>query len=179
MGSRRSWEEVHGLRRALDAAESVWAAQIERVDETNRASAVNLAHYWALRQYDLRHLQQRLAMLGLSSLGRSELHVQASLDVIDVIDASASALGGHTPRRGAAGKSAINFSNGPRLLRQRSVELLGPDPAGRHTRIMVTLPTEAAHDQPLVQALAGRKCRVAMDLAGPKLRTGPLADGPG
>ena len=34
-------------------------------------SACNLAHYLAMRQFDLRHLQDRLAQAGLSSLGRA------------------------------------------------------------------------------------------------------------
>lgn len=201
-------DEIGSLRRALGAAESVWATHIERVDPRNRASAINLVHYWALRQHDLRSLQPRLAMLGLSSLGRSEPHVQASLDAIA---AAASALAGHISSQAIAGKPAVSFADGLQLLHQRSLELLGPDPDGRYTRIMVTLPSEAAHDQHLVRALVehgmdlarincahddpeawaamvthvrrastvvGRTCRVAMDLAGPKLRTGPLADGP-
>lgn len=201
-------DEIRNLRHALDAAELAWAARIERVDPANRASAINLVHYWALRQYDLRNLQPRLATLGLSSLGRSEPHVKASLDAIA---AAAAALDGHVPSDAIAGKPAVTFTDGPRLLRRRSVDLLGPDPDGRYTRIMVTLPSQAAHDQQLVQALVdhgmdlarincahddpeawaamvahvrhasaitGRPCRVAMDLAGPKLRTGPLTDGP-
>jgi pyruvate kinase len=201
-------DKIGSLRHALDAAESVWAAQIERVDPGNRASAINLVHYWALRQYDLRSLQPQLAMLGLSSLGRSEPHVQASLDAIA---AAALALDGRATSNAAARKPAVTFTDGLRLLRRRSVELLGPEPDGRQTRIMVTLPSEAAHDEHLVQALVqhgmdlarincahddpeawaamvahvrhasaitGRTCHVAMDLAGPKLRTGPLADGP-
>ena len=38
-------------------------------------SASNLAHYLAMRQFDLRHFQGRLAHAGLSSLGRAEASV--------------------------------------------------------------------------------------------------------
>ena len=95
-------------------------------------------------------------------------------------------------------------------MRQHTLALLGPAPARRRVRIMVTVPTEAAHDYTLVHELVrtgmdcmrvncahddpevwgrmiehlrranhalGRQCRVAMDLGGPKLRTGPLAPG--
>jgi len=48
----------------------------------NRASAENLAHYVALRRRDIRDLQADLSALGLSSLGRSEAHVLASLDAV-------------------------------------------------------------------------------------------------
>ncbi len=42
-------------------------------------SARNLVHYAALRQHDLRELQLLLQQHGLSSLGRSESFVMASL----------------------------------------------------------------------------------------------------
>ena len=40
--------------------------------EADRRSARNLAHYLALRRRDIRGLQLQLALLGLSSLGRTE-----------------------------------------------------------------------------------------------------------
>ena len=40
--------------------------------EAHRRSARNLAHYLALRRHDVRELQSQLALLGLSSLGRTE-----------------------------------------------------------------------------------------------------------
>jgi pyruvate kinase len=46
------------------------------------ASAHNLAHYLALRWRDLRPLQVRLARQGLSSLGRVEAHIVASIDQV-------------------------------------------------------------------------------------------------
>jgi len=49
-------------------------------------SACNLAHYLAMRQFDLRHLQDRLAQAGLSSLGRAEASVLSTLDsLIDLL----------------------------------------------------------------------------------------------
>ena len=45
-------------------------------------SARNMLHYWAIRQCDLRDLQARLTAYGLSSLGRSEPHVAATLLVV-------------------------------------------------------------------------------------------------
>ncbi len=191
------------------AAELSWAAQIHRVDNSNTASAVNLVHYWALRQCDLRGLQRRLAVFGLSSLGRTEAHVQASLDAIAT--AAAALLGQPERAGGEAAGPAVGFADGARLLRGHTTALLGREPDGRATRIMVTLPSEAAADSGLVRALVehgmdlarincahddpgawaamithvrqasaaiGRPCRIAMDLAGPKLRTGPLVDGP-
>jgi hypothetical protein len=75
-------EQIHQLRDRLVDAENLWATQIASVDETNLTSAVNPAHYWAIRQCDLRALQLELAAFGLSSLGRCEPHVQATLEAI-------------------------------------------------------------------------------------------------
>ena len=59
---------------------------LAEVRPSHRASALNLVHYIALRRVDLRTVQEDLARLGLSSLGRSEAHVMESLDtVIDVL----------------------------------------------------------------------------------------------
>jgi hypothetical protein len=69
-------EHIHHLRERLVDSENLWATQIAAVDDTNLTSAVNLAHYWAIRQGDLRELQRQLAAFGLSSLGRCEPHVQ-------------------------------------------------------------------------------------------------------
>ena len=49
-------------------------------------SACNLAHYLAMRQFDLRDLQDRLAQASLTSLGRAEASVLSTLDaLIDVL----------------------------------------------------------------------------------------------
>ncbi len=172
-----------------------------------RDSARNLLHYLALRQVDLRPIQRRLADLGLSSLGRAEGHTLYNLN----------AVLSHLKRSGARRPAphrpvgALSPETGRRLLAGRARELFGAPPAGRSTRIMVTLPAEAATDYRLVQDLVAagmdaarincahddeaawarmvdhvrragralrRSCRVEMDLAGPKIRTGPLVPGP-
>ena len=71
------------LMAALVVAETQWAPWLAAVEPGQRDSARNLVHYWAIRQHDLRELQPRLARLGLSSLGRSEPHVAATLRAVD------------------------------------------------------------------------------------------------
>jgi pyruvate kinase len=167
----------------------------------SRSSALNLAHYLALRTRDLRPLQEALTPWGLSSLGRSEARVLANLDAVLV---SLATLSGRTdlplparPRPGA-------FTIGERLLARNTRHLFGPPPHGRDTHIMVTLPESAATDGAFVQALVargmscarincahgthaewramvqhvraaattlGKSCRVLMDLGGPRART--------
>lgn len=189
---------------ALDAADE-FALELRSVELSQRDSARNLVHYLGVRRHDVRELQDQLARLGLSSLGRMEAHVLASLDA--VADALA-ALQGKAPESGA---EALTFGAGDALLASHAAVILGPAPKGRDTRIMVTMPSEAAeepdlirdlleagmdimrincaHDSPAVwermirnlrhaERETGRRCKVSFDLAGPKLRTGPVAPGP-
>lgn len=194
------------LRAALVAAAERGACAVAGVHDNYRDSAVNLLHYLALRRRDLRGLQIRLAALGLSSLGRSEAHVMATLDAVL---RALRRLAGHDGADGVA--APLGFTRGPELLNAHAEALLGPVDPSRGVRIMVTMPSEAADDPQLVRDLLvqgmacmrincahdaparwqrmidhlrgaerdlGRACRVAMDLGGPKLRTGPLEPGP-
>jgi pyruvate kinase len=198
--------EVDGLLRRLSDAELQWLPWITTVSADNRASARNLVHYWAIRQIDLRGLQMWLGEYGLSSLGRSEPHVQATLRLVSAAIAAMRGQGWDP-----SGDVAVGVSDGANLLSRNATELLGPPPADRAARIMVTLPSEAATDAALVRRLlergmniarincahddaaawramadhvragaaaTGKTCLIAMDLSGPKLRTGPLEPGP-
>ncbi|HEY8095679.1 MAG TPA: pyruvate kinase, partial [Methylobacter sp.] len=171
-------------------------------------SACNLAHYLAMRQFDLRHLQDRLAQAGLSSLGRAEASVLSTLD--SLIDVLRRATDKHyVPDN--KNFSEHGFNRGQQLLEQHTIELFGPFHDLGKAHVMVTLSTEAswdyarvsslfekgmtcarincAHDDPVIwqgmirnirlaETEMGRSCRILMDLAGHKIRTGPIALGP-
>jgi len=176
--------------------------------EAHRRSARNLAHYLALRRHDIRKLQAQLALLGLSSLGRTESHV---LNAVQTVHRVLSVLLGADSSVPPLAEPAIEIGEGAELLEANTDALLGPPPPGRKVRIMVTMSTEAATDYELVRDLVrngmdcmrincahdnpeawlgmirnlekaleetGRNCRILMDLAGPKLRTGPIEPGP-
>ena len=115
-----------------------------------------MLHYWAIRQYDLRDLQATLASHGLSSLGRSEPHVEATL--LRVRSAICAMLGMACRQPITPG---ARIDQGPELLRRRTQELLGPEPVDRVTRIMVTLPSSAATDPSLVRELVERGMNIA------------------
>ena len=194
--------ELAGLEDLMRQMEKHRAPDITAVDPTHHRDAVNLVHYLCLRQGDISHLQRWLGARGLSSLGRCEAHVLATVESVRA------ALDGTTPSFGPAIQS---FEEGRAALDHNTDALFGPRPPGRVPRIMVTLPTEAADDYLLVKhyvALGmdvaringahddpaawermarhvrrasvevGRSCRISMDLPGPKLRTGPLSEGP-
>jgi pyruvate kinase len=199
--------ELSTLREAMVAECASVEAQFDAVHEGYRDSARNLLHYIALRRRDLRPLQLQLGILGLSSLGRTEAHVLATVDaVLEALHR----LQGRTWKRPKTAFPVTDFTNGRRLLIKHTDLLLGPASKGRVVRIMVTMPGEAANDYSLVYDLlqqgmdcmrincahdgpatwvrmidhlrqaeqaSGRSCRIMMDLAGPKLRTGTLEKG--
>ena len=171
-------------------------------------SATNLAAYVGLRRHDLRALQQQLATIGLSSLGRCEAHVLLTLD--SVIHVLQHMVGDVRPSR-LIPKSAREIGRDEALLKRHTGKLLGDAPQKRWTRFMVTMPSEAAEEYLFVRDLlvrgmdcarincahdgdvawrkmaehvrraereTGRSCRIIMDMAGPKLRTSRVAPGP-
>ena len=198
--------ELSALRAALLDAEATWEGRLQTVPEWHRASARNLVHYLALRQRDVRALQDRLAARGLSSLGRAECHVLATVDAVLGALHRLAGLAWEPPA-----ENGIGYAAGEDLLRRHAAALLGPPPEGRTARVAVTAPDAAAADDALLRDLlaagmdclridcargepaawastiarlrraeaeAGRPCRVLLDLAGPPLLTGPLEPGP-
>lgn len=197
--------QLDQLHQDAVALEKKFAPAVKSVHPRFRKSAKNLLHYLALRQHDIRELQEQLAQLGLSSLGRAEGHVLASLQAVrqqlcHLADCAA------TPQH-----LAVSFFENRTLLAAHTKALLGPKPQNRSTRIMVTLPSEAADHYELLPRLlkagmncarincahdnenvwlrmirnvkeaekeTGIPCKILMDLMGPKLRTGPLQEGP-
>jgi len=81
---RELLETVQALRTAVEETQQdllrKWRPHLK--NRTFIPSATNLAAYVGLRRHDLRALQQRLATLGLSSLGRCEAHVLLTLDSV-------------------------------------------------------------------------------------------------
>ena len=108
--------------------------------------------------------------------------------------------------------AAVSMISGTAMLGRHSAAILGPIPSEHKTRIMVTMPSEAADDPVLIRDLLargmqiirincahdncevwarmvlhlrraekrlGRSCKVCFDVAGPKLRTGPIEPGIG
>jgi pyruvate kinase len=175
-----------------------WRSQIHR--SSFLRSALNLAHYLALRQHDLRPLQTALMPWGLSSLGRIEARVLPNLDAVIATLAAAAQLDLQPP----VNRPQIEaFFEGDHLLEQHTQDLFGTPVGDRRVRIMVTLPSEAAGSYEFVRNLMergtdcmrincahdtvmeweaminhvrraeteiGQSCKVLMDLGGPKPR---------
>ena len=119
------------------------------------AGAANLAHYLALRRQDLGTLQQDLSFWGVSSLGRSESRVLPSLDAVA---ATLAAIAGEPAP--VSWPAPEHFLRGRDDLQSQKRLVFGADAEGPYTRIMVTLPAEAATRPELCDQLieAGADC---------------------
>ena len=142
--------EVEGLRGTIiaDANETLgrWQGWIDDPDFV--ASAANFSHYLAFRRHDLRALQRRLMRFGLSSLGRAEGRVLPTLDAVIAL-----------LRRAETGSEltavpATEFFAGEARIAARAEALLGHLSHHSPTRLLVTLPSEAADDTGFLLRLA-------------------------
>jgi pyruvate kinase len=149
-------DDVLALRNAVAAAAAPLIARFGREADADDSAMANLAHYLALRHHDLRPLQRQLMWRGLSSLGRLESRV---LPALDAVLAALAAMSDRESPFPAPSESA--FFAGEARLAEATDALFGPPLAHRRSRIMVTLPSEAATDPALVAELA----RSGMDAA--------------
>ncbi len=166
--------------------------------------ASNLAYYIALRRRDIRPLQTALTPLGLSSLGRSEGRVMANLDaVLATLGRVAGYPEGLLPPppplrafvRGERhlARNAQAILGAPRSHRRVRIMVTMPSEAATDAAMVQELMARGmdcarincAHDDATVwsamiehvrraEVITGRKCKVLMDLAGPKVRTGAV-----
>jgi pyruvate kinase len=195
------------LRDELIKSENGFADSLKKVISQHQAGAINLIHYLGLRRKDVRPLQERLATAGLSSLGRSESHVLPNLQAIITLLQHTLQLKSNDDiafdiKDAAAGTELLQ-ANAKNLLgklpAQRRVHIMVTLPgeaADDYTLIKEMLlkgmdcaRINCAHDDPTVwlqiidqikqaRRETGHRCRILMDLAGPKLRTGDIALGP-
>ncbi len=204
VSNRALARRIEAIRRRCLTLEERYEPAVQRVARGLRPSARNLLHYVALRQDDLRNLQNELAVRGLSSLGRCDSHVMSALEaVLGVLGQ----LSGRTDLQHLTSEAPVDFQGGTTRLRRHARQLFGPGFKQRWVRIMVTMPAAAAHDYSMVREMVaagmnvarvncahdgphtwqriianvrraekeiGQSCRIMMDLAGPKLRTGAV-----
>ena len=186
--------------------ESEFAEELEAVHPEFRESAKNLVHYLALRQFDISEMQEELLTLGLSSLGRAERNVIGLIDAVQTAlqklggDESSSAdvpvapLKLRNPRADAHKQAILGEHPDGRDV---NIMVTLPTEAADNPALVAEMIAagmnvariNCAHDNDtawlgMVQnvraasAAASEDCRIIMDLAGPKLRTGDLRPGP-
>jgi pyruvate kinase len=203
---REMIDQIEEIILSANELENKWNEKIMLVTPGFRQSAVNLIHYMALREHDLSALQENLHDFGLTPFDRIEPHVMRSLLTTKVI--LQRLVGDIQPFNS---RKTISVKKSRKMLNRNTIALFGKKSGKRQTRIMVTIPEEAA-DNPLVVSRflkAGmncarincasyearvwermirniqtasteskKECRIMMDLAGPKLRTGEMIPGP-
>lgn len=198
-------QELLLLRKNMLEQEKLYLS-LESIHPKHLDSARNLLQYLALRQYDIRKLQYELTNWGLSSLGRMERKVQATIDTILHMISEIMKIDWNPEE-----KPPFCFEEGRKKLDANATAIFGELPNGRRARIMVTMPSEAAtdykllcdllnhgmnvarincaHDDPQVwskiiqnikhaEISTGLNCVIHMDLGGPKLRTSSIVAAP-
>lgn len=186
--------------------EQQYAENIEKIDPLYKKSAVNFLHYLALRQKDIRDLQEKLGELGISRLANAGSNVLNSIYSVKNLLRKL-----NKQKKEKKSKDILTKKKSAKLLRKHTNLLLGKKLKDAKTRIMVTLPKESAEDKNIIPDLintgmsaarincahdnidvwykiieqvtavrkkTGRTCKICMDLGGPKLRTGKMVEGP-
>ncbi len=199
-------DQLAAIRERALALEAEYETDLELVHPACREGARNLVHYLALCEADTQQLRRSLRHLGLSSLAHAERNVLGSVEAVqralarlcgdDDADAPglATALQAAMPstdehRRAILGPSPegrdvsimvtlpTEAADNPALAAEMIAAGMNVarincahDDAETWERMIANV-RSAARD-------ADTECRVIMDLAGPKLRTGELRPGP-
>lgn len=199
-------EQLEQIENEAKALEKKYEKRFRKIHPANQKSALNLIHYLALRNQDIRELQDTLGQLGISRLGRAESHVMASIAAVkNLLNKILK------KEKIEKAKPPVSFKKGRKKLSANTSALFGKKLKGSKVRIMVTLPSVAADDYKFIKKLVtsgmnsarvncahddaevwkrmidkinkiktqtGRNVKICMDLGGPKLRTGPMRPGP-
>jgi pyruvate kinase len=188
-------QALSGIINDMLATVSSRQAELNLLPERQQLSAANLLHYLTLRSKDIRNLQDRLHVAGLSSLASSESHILRQLQAI------LERLGQHIP---PAEISPCDYYFGREMIRTNSRLLFGEKRDQEIPYLMVTFDTQFASDYQLIKKLlqsgmniarincahddpetwlnmidlvklaserTGLPCKIYMDLGGPKMRT--------
>ena len=186
--------------------ETTYERELSLVHPIFEKSAKNLLHYLAFRTFDIDRLQLKLMNLGLPSLSNIESHVMRSLfnlqnilhHLLDLEDVA-------NPKGYVSFKKSnrIMRKNNKLLFGYKSKNrrtrimvtlptLAAKDPLFVRKLMLLGMNCariNCAHDDPEIWARMvanihsankklNKKCKIAMDLAGPKLRSGKMISGP-
>ncbi len=190
------------ITREAEQQYKLWEPEIQQPSFV--PSAQNLAAYLSLRKRDLRPLQTALMPWGLSSLGRSESRVVPSLDAVistlaTIVEPDSGSRPARPPLQTFFQGERLLHENATALLGPaspgRRVRIMVTLPAEAATgfelvrdllqRGMNCARINCAHETRteweamvrqvrLAEQASGHPCRILMDLAGPKARTGQV-----
>lgn len=199
-------EQITSIIQKSHELEIKYLAEISVVHPVYKKSAQNLIHYLAFRSFRIDILQDKLRELGLPSLTNIEGHVMESLLSIKTIINHLLGEQKVEYKRGVitSANSRKILSKNTKLLfgykskkRQTRIMVTLPSTAAEEPKFirkllkagMNSARINCAHDDPEIwgkmishlttaKAKEKKNCKVMMDLGGPKLRTGPMIEGP-
>jgi pyruvate kinase len=146
---------IYKLEDVLTTAEKLtltYAEDLDKIHPAYKLSAQNLILYLAFRQLDFDRIKETLESFGISQLTKDERHIKSSIEA--VINNIRKILFTDTDFQNITKEK---FKEGYNFQKINTTSLLGPEIADRITRIMVTLPSDAAYDYVLVLGLLKAK----------------------
>jgi len=182
--------------------EKVHESMLEQVHPVFQKSAANLVHYLAFRSFDIDKLQSELENLGLPFLSTIESHVMRSLynlqNILHLEDVAnpKGYISVKKSRRIMRKNNKLLFGYKSKQRRTRIMVTLPSSAADDKVfvRRLISLGMNCArincaHDNPekwarMIENIKwantklNKKCKISMDLAGPKLRSGKMVPGP-
>lgn len=200
-------EQLEQITNRAEKLEARFADALAKIHPEYHESARNLVHYVALRRVDIRELQEQLEYLGLSSLGRAEKDVMSTIRAIrhalgkisDGTDYDLDENRRNLEQSNQRLRAHIDDFLGAKADgRDVRIMVTLPEEAADDFQLvndmlvsgMDIARINCGHDSEdtwsrMVENVerakkeTGRSCKIVMDLAGPKLRTGDLLPGPG
>jgi len=198
--------ELTAILEAMATKEASLDPLLKQVHPDYKKSAKNLVQYQTFRQYDLRATQKKLRNLGITRFGNAEAHIKASLlkvlKLLYSLKQEEAAVLGKAGLSMKNGKRLLN-RHSKELLGYRSkgrrvrIMVTLPTQAAFDYDMVYNMIKEGmncarincAHDDTHIwgriienirkaSKQQGKNVKIAMDLAGPKIRTGAIVAGP-
>jgi len=143
-------KDLTHIYRSLINKEFIAKKVAEVAHPSNRLSAMNLVRYITLRTSDLRNVHDHLSELGISSLRTCESYVMHNIiSTLQLVKK----LNGHE-WQADQGLETIGYKASKKLLSKKTNQLFDTVKRdNRKTKIMVTMPLEAAHDRGIISNL--------------------------
>lgn len=146
MKTEKMYRELSDMLSHLAGSEKSIDRQIAGVHKVQRLGAKNLCRYLILRSYDLRKYHDSLSDLGLSALRSSEGYVMSNLQ--NVVN-NLQLIQGLPPVKHKK-IELIGYQKSKKLVKKSAARLFPVKGKKQYTKIMVTLPDEAADDVSLI-----------------------------
>lgn len=199
-------QQLDRILEKVNKMESQYAEALYMVHPIYRKSAQNLIHYLAVRSFDVDDFEEELIHLGFTGLSGSEEHVMRAILNLKQLINSLLNKKESIPLQGVLSiekgdkllkkntKLLFGYKSKKRFTR---IMVTLPNTAAEDLGFIRKLLANGmncarincAHDTPeqwlkmidnvkTASAKQRKKCKITMDLSGPKLRTGPMIAGP-